>query len=134
MFLIRDISLFLWLLLAFCAAHYAAVNLDIPYLDMNYILYVHDKTFFITTRDAFTIVGVLFLFVEIYKAATTGEYSTSETIVSFFVAVAYLALFLIMECAHNAEFFILMMMSFLDAIGGFVISINAARKDIAVKK
>ncbi len=134
MFLIKDISTFFWLLLAYIGAKYAALNLDIPYLDMNYILWTWNKTFFITTRDAFIITGIIFLFIEIYKAATMGEYSTQETIFSFFVAVAYLAIFLIWDQANNSEFFMLMLMSFLDAIGGFVISINAARKDIAVKK
>jgi len=133
MSLIRDISTFLWIMLFYIFARYAAVDLDMPSLNMNYIIWAPDDQFFLTTKDAFIIAGVFLLFIEIYKAATSGEYSMMETIVSFFTSVAYLAIFLLWHRAHTVEFFILMLMSFLDAIGGFVISINAARKDISIK-
>lgn len=133
MSLIRDISTFLWIMLFYVFARYAAVDLDMPSLNMNYIIWAPDDQFFLTTKDAFIIAGVFLLFIEIYKAATSGEYSMMETIVSFFTSVAYLAIFLLWHRAHTVEFFILMLMSFLDAIGGFVISINAARKDISIK-
>ena len=133
MSLIRDISTFLWIMLFYIFAKYAAINLDMPTLSMNYIIWSQNDQFLITTRDAFIIAGVFLLFIEIYKAATTGEYSMMETIISFFTSVAYLAIFLLWDSAHTVEFFILMLMSFLDAIGGFVISINAARKDISIK-
>ena len=133
MSLVRDISTFLWIMLFYIFAKYAAVDLDMPTLNMNYIIWAPDEQFFITTKDAFIIMGVLFLFIEIYKAATSGTYSMMETIVSFFTSVAYLAVFLLWYRAHTVEFFILMLMSFLDAIGGFVISLNAARKDISIK-
>ena len=133
MSLVRDISTFLWIMLFYVFAKYAAVDLDMPTLNMNYIIWAPDEQFFITTKDAFIIAGVFLLFIEIYKAATTGEYSTTETIVSFFTSVAYLSIFLLWYRAHTVEFFILMLMSFLDAIGGFIISINAARKDISIK-
>ncbi len=133
MSLIRDISTFLWIMLFYIFARYAAVDLDMPSLNMNYIIWAPDDQFFLTTKDAFIIAGVFLLFIEIYKAATSGEYSVMETIVSFFTSVAYLAIFLLWHRAHTVEFFILMLMSFLDAIGGFIISINAARKDISIK-
>lgn len=133
MSLIRDISTFLWIMLFYIFARYAAVDLDMPSLNMNYIIWAPDDQFYLTTKDAFIIAGVFLLFIEIYKAATSGEYSMMETIVSFFTSVAYLAIFLLWHRAHTVEFFILMLMSFLDAIGGFVISINAARKDISIK-
>jgi hypothetical protein len=133
MSIIRDISTFLWLLIFYIFARYAVVDLDMPAFDMEHVVWAHNELFYLTTKDVFLIVGVFLLFIEIYKAATTGDYSISETIVSFFVSIAYLVLFLMWDKAHNAVFFILMLMSFLDAIGGFVISINAARKDISIK-
>lgn len=133
MSLIRDISTFLWLLIVYVFAKYAVVDLDMPVFDMQHVVWAQNELFYLTTKDIFLIVGVFLLFIEIYKAATTGDYSTSETIVSFFVSIAYLVLFLMWDKAHNVVFFILMLMSFLDAIGGFVISINAARKDIAIR-
>jgi len=131
--LIRDISTFVWILLFYVFARYAAVDLDMPSLNMNYILWAQNEQFFITTKDAFIIGGIFLLFIEIYKAATYGEYSATETVVSFITSIAYLVVFLLWDRAHTVEFFILMLMSFLDAIGGFIISINAARKDISIK-
>ncbi len=133
MSLVRDISTFLWLLITYIFARYAVVNLDMPAFDMQHVVWAQNELFYLTTKDIFLIVGVFLLFIEIYKAATTGDYSIAETIVSFFVSIAYLVLFLMWEKAHNSLFFVLMLMSFLDAIGGFVISINAARKDISIK-
>ena len=133
MSLIKNVPTFLWLLVAYVFSRYAVVDLDMPSLDMNHIIWARDELFFLTTKDIFLIVGVVFLYIEIYKAATGGEEAVPETIISFMVAVGYLTIFLIWDKAHNATFFIIMLMSFLDAIGGFVISNYAARKDIAIK-
>ena len=131
--IIKDLTTFLWLLLFYIFARYAAVDLDMPTLNMNYILWSDSDQFVVTTKDAFILGGIFLLFVEIYKAATTGPDSTFETITSFLTSVAYLSIFLIWDRAHTIEFFMLMIMCFIDAIGGFVISINAARKDISIK-
>lgn len=133
MSIVRDVSTFLWLLIAYIFARYGVVNLDWSALDMNHVVWAHNELFYLTTKDIFLIVGIFLLFIEIYKAATSGEYSVPETIVSFFVAVAYLILFLMWDKAHNATFFMITLMAFIDAVGGFVISINAARKDISIK-
>jgi len=133
MSLIKNVPTFLWLLVAYVFSRYAVVDLDMPSLDMNHIIWARDELFFLTTKDIFLIIGVVFLYIEIYKAATGGEEAVPETIISFMVAVGYLTIFLIWDKAHNATFFIIMLMSFLDAIGGFVISNYAARKDIAIK-
>ncbi len=130
--LIKSVPTFLWLLLVYVFARYAVVDLDMPSFDMNHIVWARDELFFLTTKDIFLIVGVVFLYIEIYKAATGGAEAVPETIFSFMVAVSYLTIFLIWDKAHNATFFIIMLMSFLDAIGGFVISNYAARKDISV--
>jgi len=132
MSLVRDVSMYLWLLVFYIFAKYAVVDLDMPFFDMNHIVWAHNELFYVSTKDVFIIVGILFLFIEIYKAAAPGPYNLSEIIISFLVAVAYLAIFLIWDKAHNVTFFILMLMSFLDAIGGFVIAINVAKKDISI--
>jgi len=130
--LIKSVSTFLWLLLFYIFAKYAAVDLDMPSLNMSYIIWAQDENFFITTKDAFIMGGVILLYIEIYKAATGGPMTVPETIVSFFIATAYLVIFLLWDRAHTIEFLILTLMSFLDAIGGFVISNYAARRDINV--
>jgi len=132
MSIIRDLSTFIWLLLFYIFADYASVNLDMPALHMTHVLWAQDERFYLTTRDAFVIAGMFLLFIEIYKAATSGVYSVSETIISFITSVVYLTLFLLWDKAHSIEFFMLMLMSFVDSIGGFVISNNTARRDISI--
>ena len=128
MFLVSGISLFFWLLLAYCAGQFTSI----PFLDFSHVVYVHNKTFYLTTRDIFLMVGVVFLFFEIWKASTASKFGTTETVVSFFVATGYLILFITEEWAHNADFFILMMMAFVDAIGGFIVEVKAAQRDVKI--
>jgi len=133
MSLIRDFSTFIWLLLFYIFAQYASIYLDMPALNMKYIIWAENQNFYITTKDAFLLAGIFLLFIEIYKAATSdGQRGVNETIVSFMTSVAYLSVFLIWKKAHTIMFFMLMIMSFIDSIGGFIISINAARRDISV--
>ncbi len=133
MSLINDISTYLWLLIVYIFAKYAVVDLDMPFFDMNHIVWAQNELFYVSTKDLFIIAGIFLLYIEIYKAAAPNvKSSLNEVIVSFLVAVAYLAVFLIWDKAHNVTFFILMLMSFLDAIGGFIIAINVARKDISI--
>jgi hypothetical protein len=132
MAIIKDVSTFLWLLVVYIFARYAVVDLDMPSFDMNHIIWAQNELFFITTKDLFIIVGLFFLFIEIWKAADpANKNNLTEVIVSFLVSVAYLTIFLIWDKAHNITFFILMIMSFLDSIGGVIISVSVAKKDIS---
>ncbi len=128
----QSISTYLWLLIIYVFARYAVVDLDMPYFDMNHIVWAHNELFYVSTKDMFIITGIFLLFIEIYKAAAPGPYNLTEIIASFLVSVAYLTIFLIWDKAHNVTFFILMLMSFLDAIGGFIVAINIAKKDISI--
>jgi len=132
--MIKYVSTYVWLLLVYLFAQYAHLNLDMPFLDMEHIIYksTQYKHYFVTTKDVFVLIGIFLLFIEVYKAATEGEYNHIETIISFITATIYLAIFLNWEKAHTVEFLMLTLMTFIDAIGGFLISINAARKDINV--
>jgi len=133
MAIIRDVSTFLWLLVIYIFARYAVVDLDMPSFDMNHIIWAHNELFFITTKDMFVIIGLFLLFIEIWKAADpNNKNNLTEVIVSFIVSVVYLTIFLIWDKAHNVTFFILMIMSFLDSIGGVIISVSVAKKDISI--
>ncbi len=140
---VRDISTFTWLLLFYCFALFAVSSglVEGPtVLDMNHVLYeskLYNQTglvskFTIRTKDVFVIVGIFLLFVEIYKSAFGGKGAVVETIFSFGVSIAYLVIFLLWKEAHTVEMFMMMLMSFIDSIGGFVIENSTARKDISV--
>jgi len=137
MFFITGMSTFTWILLAYVGLH----------LGQDYIPYVKDITlntpvlthhmgpgreFVIRVRELFLIVGTLALFVEVAKAATSQAFGATETLLSFVVAVIFVVLFFMVPWAQNATFLVLALMSFIDATGGFIIELNAAKRDFSV--
>ena len=131
---ILSITTFFWVLLAYVGIVYAPLlpgPFQNPLFDFNHILYVH-KTLTITVEDSFIFVGLFFLLIEIYKAANTKSFNSLESLFSIVVAIAYLILFITTEFAHNTTFLFLTAMAFIDGLGGFIIEINAARRDMVI--
>lgn len=137
MFFITGISTFTWVLLAYIALHlghdYVSALKD---LSLNSTVLVHHisptRDFVLRVREVFLIIGSLALFIEIAKAATASKFGATETLLSFVVAIVFIVMFFMVSWAQNATFLILGMMSLIDATGGFIIELNAARRDINV--
>lgn len=89
-------------------------------------------TFSPTMGDLFVILAVALLFIEILKATKTGTATIIEHVSSMFTFILYLVLFLLWSKAGTSTFFILSMMSLLDVIAGFTVTIVAARRDIGL--
>jgi len=85
-----------------------------------------------TVSDLFVVLGVLALYIEVFKATRTGTASVIDHTLSMIVFVAFLVEFLIYSGAGNSTFVILGMMSLLDVVAGFTITIVAARRDFAI--
>ncbi len=138
MFFITGISTFTWVLLAYVALHlghdYIGMLKD---LSLNSTVLVHhispERDFVLRVREVFLIVGSFALFIEISKAATANNFGATETLLSFVVAIIFVVMFFMVSWAQNATFLILGMMSLIDATGGFIIELNAARRDINIK-
>ena len=133
---IFSITMFFWILLAFVGIVYS------PYLpgpfqnsmfDFSHIIYTH-KTLAITVEDTFIFIGLFSLLIEIYKAATTKSFNSLESLFSIVVAIMYLILFITTDWAHNVTFLFLTSMAFIDGLGGFIIEINAAHRDVIFGK
>ncbi|CAA6805120.1 MAG: Unknown protein [uncultured Sulfurovum sp.] len=88
--------------------------------------------FTVYIKELFLIVGSLALFIEIAKAATANKFGASETLLSFIVSMIFIVMFFMVSWAQNATFLILAMMSLIDATGGFIIELNAARRDVNI--
>ena len=139
MFIITGISTFTWILLAYILLHMGHEHAIGPLKDftLNTIVLKHHisstSVFILTLREVFLIIGSLALFIEIAKAATANSFGASETLLSFIVAIIFIVMFFMVPWAQNATFLILAMMSLIDATGGFIIELNAARRDINIK-
>lgn len=77
----------------------------------------------------FLLIGLIFLFFELLKATKTSTSTSIEHVISLVVFIVYFLEFLLLKEAGNSIFLLLAMMSLLDVIAGFSITIAAARRD-----
>jgi hypothetical protein len=75
-------------------------------------------------------IALILFFVEIVKSTRTSNASVLDHLLSTFVFVAYLAEFLLARGAAHPVFFILMLISFIDVLAGFSVSLRAAGRDV----
>jgi len=138
LFFITGISTFTWVLVAYVALHFLGPDgykvLTQLTLDTNVLTHGFGAGNFlhIKVKEVFLIVGALALFIEISKAATANSFGAGETLLSFVVAIVFIVMFFMIPWAQNPTFLLLGLMSLIDATGGFIIELNAARRDINI--
>jgi hypothetical protein len=82
--------------------------------------------------DVFVVVGLFFLFIELVKSAGSGTATILNHGLSMLVFVVCMAAFLLAGRFGNSTFFLLTLMALMDTVAGFVVTIVAARRDLAV--
>ena len=87
----------------------------------------------ITAGDALIALSVVFMFFEMVKAARPGSHSIVDHLLSTVVFVAALVEFLLVREAGTSVFAILVLISFVDVIGGWSISVRTARRDLMIE-
>lgn len=85
-----------------------------------------------TWGDFMVLLGVITLYIELFKSTRTSEVTIFDHLLSTFVLIFYLTAWLIYEWGGNSVFLILTAMAFLDVIAGFTITISAARRDLSL--
>lgn len=85
-----------------------------------------------TVGDLLIILGMLVLFIELVKSAGTGTATIINHGLSMAVFVIALSLFLLVGRFGTSVFFLITMMTLMDTVAGFVVTIVAARRDLAV--
>jgi hypothetical protein len=76
--------------------------------------------------------SILFLFFEMVKATRSYTRTIVDHLLSTLVFIAALVEFLLMQQAATSVFALLLLMSLVDVIGGWVVSMGSARRDIQV--
>ncbi len=88
-----------------------------------------------TWGDFVVLLGLLTLYIEIFKSTRTTSISIVDHTLSTIVFVAYLVSWMIFPWTigdkSNSVFLFLAVMSFIDVIAGFTITIAAARRDMS---
>lgn len=131
MSIFKYIPLFVYLLIAYLIVfalqgENAASALSSVILSVNLF---SGAVFNLTWNGILLILGVMFLFVEIIKSTRTTNASIIDHMLSALVFIAFLVIFIVMKGAASEAYFVIMMMSLVDVIAGFSITITSARKD-----
>lgn len=92
---------------------------------------ISGATWTASVTDILIIVSVFILAIEIFKATRTSVHSIIEHIFSMLVFIIFVVEFITVKTAGTSTFLVLMLLSFLDVIGGFMITISTARRDLA---
>jgi len=91
-----------------------------------------------TWGDVVILVGLIVLNIEIFKATRTSNVSIIDHTLSTFVFIAFLISWMISPWTigpkGDSTFLFLTVMSFVDVIAGFTITISAARRDFGLGK
>ena len=132
---IASIPLFAYLLLIYDVVATAGKNtpgfgLDAPVL--THVIPSSGAMFSFNVAELLVMVGVGALYIEIYKATRTSTSSIIDHLFSLLVFVAFLVEFLLLPMAATPAFLILTLMSFLDVVAGFTVTISTARRDLSM--
>jgi hypothetical protein len=95
---------------------------------------ISSQTWTITLHDLLVMLALLLLPLEIFKATRTGVRSVVDHILSMVLFVAMLIEFLVVARAGTSTFFILMMISVVDVLCGFIVTLSAARRDMTIER
>jgi hypothetical protein len=88
----------------------------------------------VTPEEIILAFSILLLGVEVIKAARMGLRGIMDHILSMVLFVAMLVEFLLVARAGTSTFFLLMTMSFVDVLAGFIITARTAQRDIQIDK
>ncbi|KQZ29591.1 hypothetical protein ASD50_02280 [Mesorhizobium sp. Root552] len=86
--------------------------------------------FSMTLGDLMVVIGLIFFFIEILKSTRTSNASVIDHLLSTFVFVAFLVEFLLVKGAAHSVFFTLIIITLIDVLAGFSVSIRAAGRDV----
>jgi hypothetical protein len=93
---------------------------------------VSGAAFTLTTGELLLLMGVVALFIEIVKATRSSMASAVDHALSALVFAVYLVEFLLVKAAGTGVFLVLTIMSFLDLIAGFTVTLGTARRDLTI--
>ena len=91
-----------------------------------------DAEFYLKVSDFFIMAGLVALFFEIIKAARLGPGTIVDHMLSTATFIVALLEFLLVPFCGTAAFFFLVIMSLIDVVAGYSVSILSARRDFSV--
>jgi len=87
----------------------------------------------IAPGDLLVAFAILVLFIEILKSTRIGVRSIVDHMLSMLIFIAMIIEFLLVPSAATSTFFLLIVIAFVDVLGGFTVSIRTAQRDIGIE-
>jgi hypothetical protein len=88
--------------------------------------------FLLTAGHVMLAVGLVLLYVEIFKSTRTGAVSIIDHLLSMLLMVVCIVELVLLSEMATGTFFLLTLMTLIDVIAGFTVTISAARRDFGV--
>ena len=83
--------------------------------------------------DMLVALAVLMLFGEVMKATRIGIRTVVDHALSLILFLGMLVEFLLVKQAATGTFFLLLVVSFIDVLGGFAVTLRSAQRDLTVE-
>lgn len=87
----------------------------------------------LTWEDILLAVSILLLCVEVIKSTQIGVRSIIDHVLSMLLFVAMLVEFLLVKAAGTSTFFLLLIISLVDVLAGFIIGIRSSQRQVEVE-
>lgn len=124
-------------LLAVIVVVYNFIVFSSPSLLSQSLLTIHlpsGADWFFTLNDLILTLSLFLLYVEIFKSTRTTAASIVDHSLSLLVFIVCLVEFITLRPLANSTFFLIMLMTLIDVIAGFTVTISSARRDIEYQR
>ncbi len=86
----------------------------------------------LSVGDLIIAISILILFIELLKATRLSSRSIIDHLLSTILFIIMLIEFLLVKQAATGTYFLLLVICFVDVVGGFSVTIRSAQRDITV--
>ena len=83
--------------------------------------------------DMLVVLAIVLLFGELMKSTRIGVRSVVDHGLSLILFLAMLVEFILVKQAGTSTFFLLLVISFVDVLGGFAVTLRSAQRDLSVE-
>ena len=95
---------------------------------------ISGKDWTVTPEDILVAFAIVLLGVEVIKATRMGIRGLMDHVLSMVLFIVMLVEFLLVQRAGTSTFFILMVISLVDVLAGFIITARTAQRDIQIER
>lgn len=94
---------------------------------------ISGATWTMSAGDLLVALGILLLFGELVKSTRIGVRTIVDHGLSLILFLGMMAEFLLVPQASTSTFFLLLVLSFIDVLGGFAVTLRTAQRDLTIE-